>query len=532
MARCYTVGECEVRPEERRVLAKGQPAVIGARAFDLLMCLIEHRDRVVTKDELMKLVWPGLVVEENNLTVHVSALRKLLGAQAVATVPGRGYRFTMQVRESGTDTLTAMQQAAMTSTPDPAPATTTVPGETALPLSDKPSIAVLPFENMSGDPSQAHIADGLTEDLITALSRYRWLRVLARHSSFAFKGRGEDVRQAAKELEANYIVEGSVRRAGNRLRMTAQLLDGVTGGHLWAERYDRELEDLFALQDEISAMIAGRIEPELGMAERQRAIRRPTQNPGAWDCYHLGLSHMYRFAQESNAEAQRLFQHAIELDPQFAQAHARLAYCKILDMIYFDASPMPEALDEALRLAQNAVVLDPDEAFCHMAVGRVRIARREYELGLAGCRAAIAMNPTMGVAYCAMGDALAYSGRLAEAAPYFEKAIRMSPNDPWRWAFYAYEALALFLGGRLKKAVEQAQKAILTPNCQYWARAHLAVALAYLGRSDEAAATVAELKRQKPGFSLPFAREKLFYLESSEQIERYIDGLRRAGVRD
>jgi tetratricopeptide (TPR) repeat protein len=241
---------------------------------------------------------------------------------------------------------------------------------------------------------------------------------------------------------------------------------------------------------------------------------------------------MYRFAQESNAEAQRLFQRAIELDPQFAQAHARLAYCKILDMIYFDASPVAEALDEALRLAQNAVVLDPDEAFCHMAVGRVRIARREYELGLAGCRTAIAMNPTMGVAYCAMGDALAYSGRLAEAAPYFEKAIRMSPNDPWRWAFYAYEALALILGGQLKQAVEQAQKAILTPNCQYWARAHLAVALAYLGRSDEAAATVAELKRLKPGFSLPFAREKLFYLESSEQIERYIDGLRRAGMRD
>ncbi len=398
--------------------------------------------------------------------------------------------------------------------------------------SGRPLIAVLPFENMSGDPSQAHIADGLTEDLITALSMYRWVRVVARHSSFAFKGRAVDVRQVAKELKTNYIVEGSVRRAGNRLRVTAQLLDGVTGEHLWAERYDRDLEDLFALQDEITGMIAGRMEPELGMAERQRAIRKPTQNLGAWDCYHLALSHMYRFAPESNAEAQRLFRRAIELDPQFAQAHARLAYCMILDMVYFDAPAAPKALDEALRLAQNAVALDAEDAFCHMAVGRARIARREYELGLAGCKAAVALNPTMGVAYCGMGDALTYSGRLADAIPYFEKAIRLSPNDPWRWAFYSYGALALILAGRLEQAVEWAQKAILIPNCQYWARAHLAVALIYLGCSHEAAGTLAELKRLKPEFSLALAREKLFYLESREQLERYLEGLRRAGLNE
>jgi len=401
-----------------------------------------------------------------------------------------------------------------------------------LALPDKPAIAVLPFANMSGDASQTYIADGFTEDLITALSKYHWLRVVARNSCFAFKGQAVDVRRAAKELGAKYVVEGSVRRAGNRLRVTAQLLDGATGEHIWGDRYDRDLEDLFALQDEINGMIVGRLEPELGVAERTRAIQKPTQNLSAWDCYHLGLSQMYRFTGEGNVEAQRLLRRAIELDPRFAQAHARLAYCMILEMVYFDARPAPEALEEALRLAQSAVALDAEDAFCLMALGRVHIARREYEMGQAACKAAVALNPSMGIAYCGMGDALAYSGRLADAIPYFEEAIRLSPNDPWRWAFYSYGALAFILVGRFEQAVEWAQKAILVPNCQYWARAHLAAALGYLGRTAEAAATLAVLKKLRPAFSLAFVREQLFYLESSEQIERYIDGLRRAGVRD
>ena len=398
--------------------------------------------------------------------------------------------------------------------------------------SARPSVAILPFDNMSDDASQSYIADGLTEDLITALSKYHWLRVVARNSCFAFKGQAVDVRRAAKELGAKYIVEGSVRRAGNRLRVTAQLLDGATGEHIWAERYDRDLEDLFALQDEINGMIVGRLEPEIGIVERKRAIKKPTQNLGAWDCYHIGLAQMYCFTREGNLEAQRLLRRAIDLDPRFAQAHARLAYCMILEMVYFDARPAPEVLDEALRLAQNAVALDAEEAFGLMALGRVHIARREYELGQAACKAAVALNPSMGIAYCGMGDALAYSGRLADAIPCFEEAIRLSPHDPWRWAFYSYGALAFILLGQLERAVEWARKAILVPNCQYWARAHLAAALGYLGRVAEAAATLAELKKLRPGFSLAFVREQLFYLESSEQIEHYLEGLRRAGLRD
>ena len=409
----------------------------------------------------------------------------------------------------------------------PTPASAGIPAASA-----RSSVAVLPFDNMSGDPGQAHIADGLTEDLITALSKYHWLRVVARNSSFAFRGQAVDVRRAAKELGANYVVEGSVRKAGNRLRVTAQLIDGVSGEHIWAERYDREMVDLFALQDEINDMIIGRLEPELGVVERARAIQKPTQNLGAWDCYHLGLAQMYRFTREGNVEAQRLLRRAIELDSDFAQANARLAYCMILEMVYFDAPPAPAALDNALRLARHAVALDAADAFCQMALGRVHIARREYELGQAACKAAVALNPSMGIAYCGMGDALTYSGRLVDAIPCFEEAIRLSPNDPWRWAFYSYGALALILVGQHEQAVEWARKAILVPNCQYWARAHLAAALGHLGRTAEAAATMAELAELKPGFSLAYAREQFFYVKSSEQVEVYVEGLRRAGLHE
>jgi len=396
--------------------------------------------------------------------------------------------------------------------------------------SARPSVAVLPFDNLSGDQSQGYVADGLTEDLTTALSKYHWLRVIPRNSCLKFKDHSADARLAAKELEASYLVRGSVRRSGNRIRVSAQLIDGARGEQLWAESYDRDLENLLALQDEVSRTIAGRLEPELGLAERTRAGRKPAQHPGAWDCYHNGLSQMYRFTPDSNAEAQRLLRQAIELDPQFAQAHARLAYCMILEMVYFDGRPAPAALDEALRSAKTAVALDAEDAFCLMALGRVHIARREYALGQAACQAAVALNPSMGVAYCGMGDALAYSGRLADAIPCFEEAIRLSPNDPWRWAFYSYGALAFVLVGRYVQAVEWASQAMLVPNCQYWAQAHLVAALGHLGRTTEATSALAELKKLRPEFSLAFVREQLLYLESGEQVEQYLEGLRRAGL--
>lgn len=392
----------------------------------------------------------------------------------------------------------------------------------------KPSVAVLPFDNMSGDPSQDYFVDGITEDIITALSKNRWLFVIARNSTFALKGRPSDVRRVARELGADYVVEGSVRKAGNRIRITVQLSDGVSGKHLWAERYDRELADIFAVQDEVTGTIAARIEPELGAVERQRAERKPTQNLNAWDCYHLGLSYMYRFDREGNLEAQRLFRRALAFDPKFAAAHARLAYCIILEMVYFDATR--GALDEALSIARTAVSLDDKDAFCHLAVARVHLARREYREALAECRTSLELNPSFAQAHCAMGDALCYAGRVEEAILEFAEFIRLSPQDPWRWAFVSYEALARIFLRQYDKAVESAQAALRVPNCQYWANAHLVAALGHLGKKDEASKAVAELLRRKPDFRCRYAEDHLFYLESREQLEHYLEGLPKAGV--
>jgi TolB-like protein len=394
----------------------------------------------------------------------------------------------------------------------------------------KPSVAVLPFDNISGDPTQEYFADGITEDIITALSKNRWLVVIARNSTFALKGQSRDVRRIARELGATYVVEGSVRKAGNRVRITAQLIDGASGSHIWAERYDRDLADIFAVQDEVTGTIAARIEPELGAVERQRAQRKPTQDLNAWDCYHLGLSHMYRFDVGGNREAQRLFRDAIAFDPSFAAAYAFLAYCVVLEMVYFDAMPTRESLDEALSIARTAVALDDKDAFCHLAVARVHLARREYSDALAHCRISLDLNPASAAAYCGMGDALSYAGRVPEAVSHFEEAIRLSPQDPWRWAFLSYEALARIFLRDYARAAESARAALRVPNCQYWANAHLAAALGHLGRREEARGAVAELLRRKPDFSCRYAEAHLFYLESRVQLEHYLEGLRKAGV--
>ena len=394
----------------------------------------------------------------------------------------------------------------------------------------RPSVAVLPFSNMSGDRDQEYFADGLTEDIITSLSKNRWLFVVARNSTFVYKGRSVDVRRIGQELNADYVVEGSVRKAGTRVRITAQLLDGSNGAHIWAERYDRDLQDIFAVQDEVTGAIAGRIEPELGAVERQRVQRKPTENLNAWDCYHLGLSYMYRFDRESNLEAQRLFRRAIEFDAQFAEAHARLAYCAVLEMVYFDALPTIGSLDEALAMARRAASIDDRDAFSHLSVARVHLARREYDDALAECRASIELNPTLAQAYCAMGDALSYSGKLEDALVQFEKALKLSPQDPWRWAFYSYQALAYIFLQQYERAVEAARMALRVPNCQYWANAHLAAALGHLGRAPEAHAAVQELIHRKAEFTLAYARQHLFYLEDQRQLEHYLNGLRRARV--
>ena len=398
------------------------------------------------------------------------------------------------------------------------------------PLPDKPSIAVLPFDNMSGDAEQEYFADGITEDIITALSRYRWLLVTSRYSAFAYKGQSADVRRVATELDVGYVVEGSVRKAGNRVRITAQLIDGLSGKHIWAERYDRDLEDVFALQDEITETIVARIEPEVGAFEGQRAKRKPPQSLDAWDYYHLGLAHLYKFARDDNSEAQQLFQRSLEIDPDFAAAHAWFAYSIILGMVYFDTEPEPEMLDDALRAAQKGVALDDQDALAHFTLGRVHLARGEYDLAVAEQETSIELNPCLAQSHCGLGDALAFDGRLQDSIAHFEEAIRLSPKDPYRWGFYGYRSLAHLFLKEHEAAAEWAGKAARIPNAPSWSKAHLVSALGHLGRTEEANAAVRDLLRQNADYSCSFARKHLFFIKDPAQVDHYLDGLRKAGV--
>ncbi len=410
-------------------------------------------------------------------------------------------------------------------------AASTVPQPAPAAKRHKPTIAVLPFENMSGDAEQEYFADGMTEDIMTALSKNRWLLVSARNSCFVYKGQSVDVRQVARDLGADFVLEGSVRKAGNRVRITAQLIGPADGNHLWAERYDRDLDDIFAVQDEITATIAARIEPELGAAERQRVQRQATRKLDAWDTYHLALSIVYRYTKDGNAEAQGLFREAIEIDPGFAAAHAGLAYTMFLSAVYFGAEANEALLDAALEEAETAVALDDKDASSYFILGRIHLIRREYDLSISDLRTAIDLNPCLATAHCGLGDSLSYSGRMAEAIPHFEEAIRLSPHDPRKWAFLVYGSLALMLLERYDEAADWAIKAIAVPNATFWAYAQLAAVHGRAGHTDEARAAAENLVRKEPAFSSErFARQFLFYHEDPAQIDGYCRTLRQAGL--
>ena len=395
---------------------------------------------------------------------------------------------------------------------------------------DKPTVVVLPFDNLGSDDDQAYFAIGMTEDIITSLTKYHWLAVISRHSSFSYNGQSQDVRRVAEELGANYVIEGSVRRMQGRLRVTAQLIDAGTGKHIWAERYDRVLRDIFAVQDEITETIAATIEPELAAAESRLASRKPTDSLAAWDCYHLGLTDFYQFNRDSNLEAQKRLRQAIEIDPKFAAAHARLAYSITLSAINSETEVMPELLEEALAVARRAVALDNQDAVAHLAIGRVHLARGEHNLSVAELRTSINLNPCLAQAHCSLGQSLAYSGLLDEAVRHLDEAVRLGPHDPYKWAFLMYGALARLFLKQHETAAQWAHDAVLLPKSSFWANSILVAALGHLDRSDEAKAAVAEILRRKPDFSIQYAKGHVLRLKYPELLDHYVNGLRKAGL--
>lgn len=492
----------------------GEPVAVEPRALTILAELIRNRDRVVTKEELLDEVWGDRFVSESALTTQIKALRRVLGdtgrdQRLIRTVHGQGYMFVGEVDDwSG---------------PTPGRDPDGSDGR-------NPVVAVLPFVNQSGDASRDHVADGLTSDTISQLAKHRWLRVLPRATSAGYRDRSDVISALRTELGVAYVVDGAVRLDGDRLRVNVSLTDTATGLNRWAERYDRQTEDLFDVLDEISDVIVATIEPEVGYAERERVSRSQRTELRAWDLFHLGIAHFFRFTAEDNLEAQRLLDEARRMDPSFGDAHAWWSYAVVLGMTYWNTDPDPVVLEDALRATHEALVIDDRNAVYHMLRGRVQLARRDYASALVENQRAIELNPTFAAAYCGLGDSLCYEGRYDEALDQFERSVRLGAHDPQRWAFLSYGALALVFAGRFEEAVRWAEQAEAIPNCQYWTTAHRVVALGHLGRDDEGRRAIVHLREICPHFSVEYARDKLFYLKRPEQIERYLEGLRLAGV--
>jgi adenylate cyclase len=402
--------------------------------------------------------------------------------------------------------------------------------ETALPLPDKPSIVVLPFENMSGDPEQEYFSDGITEDIITALSRFRWFFVIARNSSFTYKGQAVDIKQVGRELGVRYVLEGSVRKAGNRVRITAQFIEAESGNHLWADRYDGNLDDIFELQDQITESIIGEIEPELGRIVRDRATRKNPGSLSAWDLYHQGLAQMYMSRPENLERSIELLTEAIALDPEFAPPRTRISAVLIHQVLlgYVDASE--ELYAVADHQARAAIAIDPNDAFAHMELGRTLSFRGDPVAGLLEVEKSIEMNPNAAFAYFAKGNILQLAlNRLDEALVQFNTALRLSPQDPYRWASLMLKGTSLRGLGRYDEAIECCKAAALVPGCGYLPDVHLAACLAGSGDTAGAAIQMRKVLEMKPDLTISSIARN-FIGAHPDYIDDLLADLRKAGL--
>ncbi len=391
--------------------------------------------------------------------------------------------------------------------------------------SERPALAVLPFNNIGDDPEQEYFVDGLTEDIITALSHWRLIPVIARNSTFSYKGQAAPAQRVAEELGARYVVEGGVRRAGRRLRITAQLVDAESGHHVWADKFDRQIEDIFDVQDEIAHRIAATIIPEMESFEPKSATRKRTEDLNAWDFYVRGLSHFYEETCEANEKARELFEKAVAMDPGYCEAWARLGWVHARDVQHQCTDNPQESLRRGFDTARQAVALDPDSALAHLSLGTVHVWAGEMETALDAAQTALRLNPNYAHAALAVGNRLDLLGATEEGVAQMRKALQLNPRDPTRWLYLGYLSRALVILGDYEGAAECSRHALsLRPNDPHILFRH-AICLAHLDRRAEAATLLDRCEQLKPGFVAERAAWRAY--PDAERSARLLAGLRR-----
>jgi TolB-like protein len=519
-------GDYEIDVERRELRRATTPVHVEPQVFDLLVYLVQNRDRVVSKQDLIASVWGGRIVSDSTLTSRINAARNAVGdsgqdKKLIRTIARKGLRFVGAVRIHPNGDNPARVN-------DPPPDEIDEPSRPGLPLPDRPAIAVLPFINIGGDPAQEYFSDGISEDIITALSKLRWFFVIARNSSFIYKGKAVHMKQVAEELGVGYVVEGSVRKGGDRVRITAQLNDAATGSHIWAERYDRDLADVFAVQDEITEAIVAAIEPQLYAAESFRARRQPPDSMDAWDLVMRALSHYWRVTRQDNVVAQALLEKAIAIDPNYGQALGVLATSHTFSA-HMGWEDVAVSGPIAERAALAAILADSEDPWAHHALGCAYLFTRRFDDSLAEFELALRLNPNFSLAQGYYGLALSYCGRWEEASVAARRAMRLSPRDPFSPVYYGIAAYAQFVGRNYDEAIRLSREAIRQRGDFVGAHRVLTAAAGMAGQTDTARVALQEVRRAQPNISLAWIASQMPIRLDAER-DHYLDGFRRAGL--
>jgi TolB-like protein len=514
---------CSLRAADREI-------DLRPKTFEVLRYLVENAGRLVTKEEMIRAIWPNVIAAEESLTHCVSEVRRAIGDSEqtiIKTMPRRGYQFTAPVfRKAPAD---ASQE------PKPAtesPAEATHDGRPAPPMPDRPSIAVLPFQNMSGDPEQEYFADGVVEEIITALSRFSGLFVIARNSSFTYKGRAVNVKEVGRELGVRYVLEGSVRKVAQQVRITGQLVDASSGAHIWAERFDGALDNIFGLQDRVTASVVGAISPKMEQADIERARSKPTDSLVAYDFFLRGIGDAYQDDKESVNNALRLFSRAIELDPGFAAAYGSAAYCYVIRKARRWMKDPDREIVEAKALARKAVQLGKDDAVSLSRAGHVlAYVVSEFEAGTLFIDRALRLNPNLASAWFSSCWLRVWIGEPEITAKHFAQFMKMSPLDPLMPDAQSANAFAHIFCGRYNEASALAEQALQeSPNLHPALRAS-AVSHALAGRVEQAQRAMSHLRHIDPALRVSNLKE-LTPLRRPQDMARYSEGMRKAGLPD
>ena len=516
----WTFDDCVLDVERRELRRAGAPAAVEPQVFDLLVYLIRNRARVVSKDDLLQAVWQGRIVSDSALANRINAARAAVGdsgdhQKLIRTLPRKGFRFVGNVAEEAAQSGSAQPVTALT--------------PPKLRPSDQPSLVVLPFTDISPDQHQGHFADGVTEDLITELARIRWLFVIARNSAFAYKNRPVDVKQISHELGVRYVLEGSVRRSGDRIRINAQLVDATTGVQQWGERYDRDAGEIFAVQDEIASSVAAAVAPHLLAAEGRRTALLSPADLSAWELVARAQSQLWRLTKNDYDGAIESLKRAVDMSADFAPAHALLGFARVFaaHMGWVDKN---ESLAVGRQHAERAIALDDRNPWGYSALGYAAMMQRRTEEAIAAFRGAVNLTPSSAAAHAHLSRGLAFAGYSDEAVEHGEAALRLSPLDPEIALFRGGISIAHYTARRFDLALRFTEENLrLRPGFQGAQRLHCA-SLAQAGRIDEARTLLSVLRRShRPPLTIAWVRENVPY-QTPALMELFIEGLRKAGL--